>query len=54
MGLNVPAGTSDGSKHHLLGGLAFFCEDLTVLCEHKGNTLDQTHSIHHRKTPDRL
>src|SRR6266536_2340718 len=52
--LYVPAWQGNGPRHHPFGALALLSEDLTVFYEHKGNTLDRTHIIHHRRTPDIL
>jgi len=44
-------GRATAPPHHLFGALTLLRENLILLYEHKGNTLNQRHSIHHRKTP---
>src|SRR5688500_1687362 len=52
--LDMTAWQGNGPGHHSFGALALLREDLTVFYEHKGDALDRTHIIHHRKTSDML
>ena len=49
--LDMPSWKGDGPRHYPFCALTLLSEYLIVLHEHKGNTLDQMHISHHRRTP---
>ena len=50
MCLEMSSWQGDSPRDHPFGALTLLRKDLTVLQEHKGNTLYRAHSIDHPKT----